>query len=127
MNTIYHALDCDGCDHPSHECDGSHAVLDSGPLADVGGRRHAYRFDPSSADIPSRTPCLDCGRLPGSLSHVASCGRCFQKPAEYRSEVGHLTLDPKTGATVLEGHAQDFGAPRGIGYASGPGCYRANS
>jgi hypothetical protein len=32
------------------------------------------------------------------------CSKCKHLPKGYRSKSGHLTLDPTTGATILEPH-----------------------
>jgi hypothetical protein len=42
--------------------------------------------------------------MPESPSHAVGCGKCLNRHSDYRSQTGHLELNPKTGATELVEH-----------------------
>ena len=48
--------------------------------------------------------CYTTCRQQSSREVRTVCEKCKDMPADYRTEAGHLTLDPVTGATILEPH-----------------------
>ena len=67
--------------------------------------------DPRACRI-CRTPLLlDLSVLAGLCDDhrapdgTAACPECFDKHSDYRSDFGHLDMDPTTGATILVQHS----------------------
>lgn len=66
--------------------------------------------DPSGIDRRWYADTLDDARLTAAAYGQAftvdpsTCPACVGKPSDYRSALGHLELDPATGATVLAPH-----------------------
>ena len=44
---------------------------------------------------------------PGEADEPPSCVDCAGKHPDYRSDFGHLDMDPVTGATILVAHRRD--------------------